>query len=280
MVGWIRTLDLKRNVASECQALAISPRSYLRSHPFGVYTVAAIADRRVEDWAFHWQRLVQGASELVSFEIECRSIVQEFKIIHGSVTILVTEWKVHFLAHSSAARFKTLLSSSSIAVWLTTEVQRENPQIKFSKWILDRSPFENTAYQECLIGRQCEDGDVELLEGFVTNLFLVYRGGTLRTAASQLVLSGVMRQRVIDICQEHHLELCFKPILWSERSQWLEGFVTNAIRKLQPIASVVYQHETYTFPKLNAKSMSSLISDHVMKSLSKGDGELDDSTTN
>jgi branched-subunit amino acid aminotransferase/4-amino-4-deoxychorismate lyase len=94
-----------------------------------------------------------------------------------------------------------------------------------------------------------------LLEGLVTNLFIVQRGGsgrggaddgpaalTLRTAApSDGALDGVLRRVVLYLAaaQPGLVTIDERPPDPAERAAWSEAFLTNAVRGVQPVTAVV-----------------------------------------
>ncbi|KAL9184437.1 hypothetical protein ACHAXT_002523 [Thalassiosira profunda] len=94
--------------------------------------------------------------------------------------------------------------------------EKPGPSAKISSWCRERRPLEDpsrfkppgSGVGEVLLVRQCkapnndEDGGfldaLEILEGLTSNLFVIYKDGTVRTAPAEKVLSGYARQLVMD----------------------------------------------------------------------------------
>ena len=80
----------------------------------------------------------------------------------------------------------------------------------------------------------------QLLEGFISNLFIVQRSHTsiiVRTATKG-VLAGIKQQEVLAACKTLNIKTeCTAPVQ-TERHLWVEAFLTNAVRGLRPISSI------------------------------------------
>lgn len=102
------------------------------------------------------------------------------------------------------------------------------------------------------------DGD-HILEGCVTNLFVVCckdgREDFIETKPKNLaskssveiqtaplsdgVLPGVIRQVIIDVCAKTGIPLREVSPSWSQRDIWEEAFITNGLRLLQHVQTIV-----------------------------------------
>lgn len=83
---------------------------------------------------------------------------------------------------------------------------------------------------------------LELLEGLISNLFVVYRDGTVRTAPVGLVLPGYARHLIIQELNERGLKVdSSKPPTMQDMRDglWSEVFVTSAIRLVIPVERIV-----------------------------------------
>ena len=126
------------------------------------------------------------------------------------------------------------------------------PDAKDSSWCRERRPLEEMfkadGIGEVILARAVDADDtgefqgLELLEGLTSNLFVVYRDGTLRTAAAEgNVLSGCARHRVLEAAEKVGLSYDeTKPVLLQDAVDglWSEVFVTSAIRLVIPVASL------------------------------------------
>ena len=99
-----------------------------------------------------------------------------------------------------------------------------------------------------------EEDDYELLEGLTSNLFILYRDGSLRTPPADNVLGGYGRHLVLKCAASATNEECGAggvswnkvmqvPIYLSEAPQWKEVFMTSAIRLLLPVTLLVQQQQ-------------------------------------
>lgn len=133
--------------------------------------------------------------------------------------------------------------------------QSVGPNAKVSSWCRYRRPLEslfkdsgvgevllmgerqNTAY----IGGQRFIDSLEMLEGLISNLFVIYKDGTVRTAPTTKVLSGYARHLVLEeINQTHGLSLddMNAPVV-GDADDWAEVFLTSAIRLIIPVKRVL-----------------------------------------
>jgi branched-subunit amino acid aminotransferase/4-amino-4-deoxychorismate lyase len=53
------------------------------------------------------------------------------------------------------------------------------------------------------------------------------------------VLPGVLRRRVLQACQQLQLEVLEQAPCLDDSNSWVEAFVTNALRGVQPVGSLV-----------------------------------------
>ena len=145
-------------------------------------------------------------------------------------------------------------SSSYQRDWLSLPNRHEHgPDAKDSSWCRERRPleemFKGADIGEVILARAADaDGvgefhGIELLEGLTSNLFVVYRDGTLRTAAAEgNVLSGCARHCVLEVAEK--LGLSYdetEPVLLQDAIDglWSEVFVTSAIRLVVPVTTLI-----------------------------------------
>ena len=140
--------------------------------------------------------------------------------------------------------------------WSLCPNRYENrPDAKDSSWCRDRRPLEDMnktdEIGEVLLARPIDGaetvtvgelGGIELLEGLTSNLFVVYKDGTLRTAALEgNVLRGYARHLVLEAADRlrlRHDET--KPLLLQDAidGMWSEVFITSSIRLVVPVVSM------------------------------------------
>jgi hypothetical protein len=131
---------------------------------------------------------------------------------------------------------------------------------KISSWCRTRRPLESTRFkgpesgvgEVLLVGRA---GDIdfdseqdfidslEILEGLISNVFVIYKDGTVRTAPSTKVLSGYARHLVLEIInesQELELDDSNAPTVHDAKDGlWSEVFVTSAIKLIVPVNRIL-----------------------------------------
>jgi Amino-transferase class IV len=110
--------------------------------------------------------------------------------------------------------------------------------IKVARWTRERKEIaQPEGIGEVLLVKQHGTRDYQLLEGLSSNLFVLYKDGSLRTA-DQGVLQGYVRKLVLDSAECLHIPVSSEPILLSEVDQWKEAFITSSSRLLYPIRRI------------------------------------------
>ena len=119
------------------------------------------------------------------------------------------------------------------------------PEAKLSSWCRVRRPlelkFKTENIGEVLLTRIASNGEVELLEGLTSNLFVVYKDGSIRTCSTLSALDGCARNFMISAAKEIGLKISHEPITINDAKNglWAEVFVTSAIRLVIPVGSIV-----------------------------------------
>lgn len=91
----------------------------------------------------------------------------------------------------------------------------------------------------------CCSPDGRLLETFISNLFIIQQqpdGQPVVRTAGEGILPGIMRSQVLQVCAELQLPCQLQAPLCTERSQWREAFVTNAVRGIRPVDNIHCMH--------------------------------------
>ena len=118
---------------------------------------------------------------------------------------------------------------------LTDAVRRERPAIKEAQWVVDRrEAFSGSEedYEPILV-----DGDGRLLEGLMSNLFLV-RCGELWTAPVEDVLAGVTRGILVDLARGLRLPVREEFVRRDEIETVDEAFFSTSVRSVLPVAAI------------------------------------------
>ncbi|KAK9847197.1 hypothetical protein WJX84_003050 [Apatococcus fuscideae] len=145
------------------------------------------------------------------------------------------------MAHATPYNRSKLASSVEVAV---VGPQRSLPAAKDSRWPLHRAHLQARLPKETTEGILASS-DGCLLEGFITNLFII--SGTeqhpvLETAAEEEgVLGGIMRARVLQTCSRLCIPVKLAAPHYSTRHLWKGAFLTNSLRGLQQIHCISSQ---------------------------------------
>lgn len=169
--------------------------------------------------------------------------------------------------------------------------QSVGPEAKISSWCKTRRPLEDmykvpgSGVGEVLLVGEAQDtanegfiDSLEILEGLTSNLFVMYKDGTVRTAPGTKVLSGYARNLVSEaINLTHGLRLDdSKAPLVGDVNDWSEVFITSAVRLIVPVSRVllppVGEQESMTLWELrdsdsNAHPFTELIWSEIHKKL-------------
>lgn len=118
---------------------------------------------------------------------------------------------------------------------MTLEKERINPSVKASDnllRILTNELIENQSVYEVLL-----HSSNYLTEGSRSNLFFI-KEETLITAPDELVLSGVMRKKVLKIIQQQNIPLKMEALPVSELSNISAAFITGTSPRVLPIYQI------------------------------------------
>ena len=83
---------------------------------------------------------------------------------------------------------------------------RENPDIKSTTWIKERSVLESDEIHEVLL----TDDRGRLFEGSQTNVFVVEKDGRIRTA-NEGILPGTIRNIIVEECKRENIPIDMSP---------------------------------------------------------------------
>jgi hypothetical protein len=135
----------------------------------------------------------------------------------------------------------------SVTVDTSLPTRVRDPQYKVASWTRLRKKMENpatympTGVSEVLMVRPSPvNGDLEVLEGLSSNLFVVYKDGTIRTAQDS-VLYGYVRHLVLECAETCGLQLEPRPIMLHDATAglWQEAFITSSSRLIYPISKIL-----------------------------------------
>ncbi|MBM6614735.1 aminotransferase class IV [Desemzia sp. RIT804] len=116
------------------------------------------------------------------------------------------------------------------------KLERQDPNIKIQREEYQRTVLaerEKTGAYEVLLVDQNDN----VTEGSRSNLFIV-KGGKLHTSPANSVLLGIVRSKVVSICQEKELEIIEQNIPVAELNSIEGAFISGTGNDILPIASI------------------------------------------
>jgi hypothetical protein len=134
-----------------------------------------------------------------------------------------------------------------VAVDTSLPTRVHDPQYKVASWTRLRKKMEKpetympAGVSEVLMVRPSPiNGDLEVLEGLSSNLFVVYKDGTIRTAQDG-VLYGYVRHLVLECAKTCGLQIDPRPIVLHDATAglWQEAFITSSSRLIYPISKIL-----------------------------------------
>jgi hypothetical protein len=154
--------------------------------------------------------------------------------------------------------------TASVALPITTALTKVGPSrydnlpaAKLSSWCRLRRPLEQLYKDRDIVGevlltrQRVIDGNENLnewilLEGLTSNLFIVYKDGSIRTNSVERkkyggVLGGYARHLVIEAAKQCDIPIVFGPINLDDGKHglWAEAFVSSSIRLMAPIGRIL-----------------------------------------
>lgn len=253
-----------------------SAKSFLLSRPAGVYTcvrVKGLAKASLElstvlvEWPFHLQRL---SNNIVAINTKCNQdtfMLDKLKVVTTLLaTTVLSQWVTldtedgmlsvlwyplfDSADYGVAVHICPMPTPTCLASTILVHGEaRANARCKHTQWIKDREPLEKYAAQlaetqgesihEVVLSQSGPENDRILLEGLVTNFFVV-KGGTVYTADKD-VLQGSTREMVLKACIDLEIPVALEAPKLSERQQWQAAFVTSVVRVVIDVTCILFE---------------------------------------
>jgi Amino-transferase class IV len=150
-----------------------------------------------------------------------------------------------------------ILNSRQPQGYASLPTRFQNPRSKVASWCKQRKLMDNAetfkpaGVSEVLMVRTTKEESIgegeikytslELLEGMTSNVFVVYKDGTLRTADDG-VLFGYVRHLVLESAAKCHLQVdVSRPIALQDAvdGKWSEVFITSSSRLIYPVSRIL-----------------------------------------
>jgi branched-chain amino acid aminotransferase len=195
----------------------------------------------------HMKRLHDGISTRYDLRGEITEIIAEglealvrqetFTEINVRITVSFTgqEYSVHICYISSVYPEEETVRSGVPLIFYRAE--RFDPAVKLLnnrlRLSVNDALLKKKAYEALLVNK-----DGYITEGSRSNVFFVNAKGILHTAPDSMVLSGITRKYVIDICRREGFEIVFEPVKATEINAFHSAFITGTSPMVLPVKSI------------------------------------------
>ena len=153
-----------------------------------------------------------------------------------TVVVVVKDRKVWVAAAEHATpsslvekRGEELAATVTVAAGPPGSGPRPCPNVKDASWVADRERLDALKKAEQLTEVILVDENNRLLEGLVTNFFVLYKG-ELWTAPNDAVLKGLMRRTLLLWCKKFQINVRFECPRVEDCLHWEAALLTSAAR--------------------------------------------------
>lgn len=221
-----------------------------------IYDVFRVENGRPIFLQDHLERLFNGLQQskiAVSFSMEelrskLSQLIKEAHALNGNIRIEVIfktsslemeSWRAAFIPTA----YPDLRMYENGVDCCLLERERKNPEVKMANPQLrqesDRVRSDQSVYETIL------HSNGAITEGSRTNIFFI-RKNELWTAPDHLVLSGVVRKKVIEIAESISIPIYLYPVAIEELPKMDGAFITGTSPRVLPIRSI--DHTTFKIP--------------------------------
>ena len=250
----------------------------------GLFETICIANKNIVLWEAHYSRLKQGCEsldilvptekELMSDMTQLMSEIDDDKLY--VLKIIVTRgnsergYKVSVKDNPNIVMLLLLYPDYSSDYWISgvsvticETILSHQPKLVGLKHlnrleqVLARKEW-NNEYQEGIM----TDITGNVVEGVMSNIFLVKDNDVFTPSLKKAGVCGVMRQSVLNLCIEKNISIKEKPITLDELKTADEIFLTNSLIGLWPVRNI--NNNNYNVGKVTKNIMQLLISKHAV----------------
>lgn len=219
---------------------------FVLSLPIGVYTtLRTVGKSKVFQLNYHLQRLVESfflSNTQFPFNIDdlrlpLHSLVGRYFKNELRIRIFIPIEN----SHICYLIFEELIEpdSSAYTVGVTVGINdliRENPKAKLTSFIQNSREIKNLCKKNNLEESIIVNDRSEFLEGLSSNFFAVLEN--IIYTADEAVLSGSVREIVLDEIVEAKLSIKLKPIVYKDIEKLSEAFITSTSRGVLPVIRI------------------------------------------
>lgn len=251
-------LDLNAIPRPEVRVHPVAISDFLSRYPKSPYTTFVTVQNctAVPFLDFHCTRLLQGFKTLYPGNISVphaqlrdtllallAEVVKSFTGVSGELQIAITlvSDRSRFLLCTHTSHVPDPAKDISPVEVDCRGGPRNQPCVKNTSWYIERKPLEaaqsESVTETILLGLD-NDGYRILLEGLVTNIFVVTKTLQVRTAPAHLVLPGSVRACVLSACRQLDVSVFETGVRLHDFEQFEAAFLTSARRFLVPVQSI------------------------------------------
>lgn len=195
--------------------------------------------QRLSKSAGHMDREIGMGEEKIIGEIY--RLAEANKVSNGNIEIILNycaeeRCETNYLLLFIEQRYPSEKAYREGVGAITFEISRERPQIKQIN--LDLRKFtaktigENNIYEVILV-----EPEGEITEGSRSNVYFI-DGDKIYTPPVHMVLPGITRQKIFEICKSNAIEIIEKKINKSETDTYQSAFITGTSPKVLPLKHI------------------------------------------
>jgi len=193
--------------------------------------------KRLKDGISTRYDLKDDISELITEGLDALVRQETFAEINVRITVsfIGQEHSVHICYISSSyPNDETVRDGVSLIFY---RAERFNPAVKLLnnrlRLSVNEALLKKKAYEALLV-----NNDGIITEGSRSNVFFVNAKGILYTAPDSMVLSGITRKYVIEICRKEGVKVIFEAVRVSEMHDFISAFITGTSPMVLPVKCI------------------------------------------
>lgn len=234
----------------------------------GLFETMLFLNGEIRNKELHWQRLQKGCRQLVItapdinlLESEIAQLIKGYEERSLVIKLLITrgesergykysgsEIPTRILSCYEAVEYPETYYSRGIALHYCTMRLGQNPKLAGLKHlnrleqVIARNERDDKVYQEGIM----MDVSGKVVEGTMSNLFIVASGQIITPALESCGIEGVMRQNVIKMAESDNFSVSIREVSKNDVINAEEVFITNSLMGVCPVRRV--EDQQYNVP--------------------------------